>query len=128
LAHIQAHGGDVIHNLIAENLAKVWPNFEAAGAKRLVLMRTLASRSEADALRAAIPDVDVTIARLAVPPEIVAERLRSRDSGPTLETHLEESVRFAAALEADPFEDLLVDAERPVDELARGIMQEVGWL
>ena len=122
------HIGDAVHDLIVGNLDQVWPNFKAAGAERIVLMRTLASRSEADALLAAIPDVDMTVVRLTVPPEIVAERLRSRDTGPTLETHLEEAVRFAAALEADPFEDLLVDAKRPVGDLARLVMQEVGWL
>jgi hypothetical protein len=124
----KTHSGDVIHRLIVDNLAKVWPNFKALGAHRLVLMRTLGSRSEADDICAAVPDVELKIVRLAVSRDTVVKRLEKRDTGSTLNTHLQESLDFARALESDPFEDLLVDAERPLDELARFVMQEVGWL
>jgi hypothetical protein len=123
----KSESGDAIHRLIVRNLAFVWPNFKAAGAQRLILMRTLGSRSETESVRAAVPDVDLTIVRLAVSRDVIVDRLRNRDSGQTLETHLEESERFAAALESEQFEDLVIEAEVPVVDLARSLLLRVGW-
>jgi dephospho-CoA kinase len=115
-------------DLIARNLAAIWPNLLATGARHAVLTRGLLATERLDALRRAIPDADLTVVRLTAPPEVIEARLRRRDEGAVLEEHLEESGAMARAMEEAGIEDLIVENDRqPLREVAAEVLRRLGW-
>src|SRR6266516_1552676 len=84
-------GFDGYDELLAANLAAIWPNFRAAGVRWFVLARALQDLGLLTLLREALPEPRLTVVQLTAPPEVVAERLRRRDSGETLAGHLQET-------------------------------------
>src|SRR6266851_604180 len=95
-----AHLGDEdrpgrINELIAANLAALRPNYAAAGIDHLVLARLLIRRSALEAVRAALPGVELKVVRLTASPATLAARLHRRDSGRELEEHLGEFAPYA---------------------------------
>lgn len=46
------------------NLAALWRNYEASGARRLLVARVIESRADLDGLRHAVPGADITVVRL----------------------------------------------------------------
>jgi hypothetical protein len=126
------HLGPAFHGvdgLIAQNLAAVWPNLRAAGARRLVLVRALHRREALDGLRRALPEADFTVVRLVSSRGTVEERLRRRDTGATLLEHLGETARMAEAMDRAALEDFQVENDgRPVSEVALETLRRAGWL
>jgi hypothetical protein len=78
-----------VHDVLLEALGAVWPVHRAAGVQRLIMARGLRTPAEIDGVRAAVPDVDVQVVRLAVDHEVVRRRLHERDTGAQLAQHLE---------------------------------------
>jgi adenylylsulfate kinase len=99
---------DRLDELMAKNLAAVWPNFLAAGVRVVVLTRSIERESTLAALRRAIPDASLTVIRLVAPHDVIERRLRQRDAGKELEGHLGQSRRLAQATEAGGFEGATV--------------------
>lgn len=117
------------HELIARNLAAVWPNFKVAGATRLALARALQNDGELEMYAGALPGVGLDVVRLAVSPDTIERRLRSRDSGAILEGHLAEARPMTARLDALGLRAIEVDNDaRPVSEVALDVLGRVGWL
>jgi dephospho-CoA kinase len=109
--------------LLVQNLAAVWPNFVAAGARAFVLVRAVETRAIVEAIRAALPPADVTVVRLAASPAVVAERLRRRDAGAALEEHLAETERFARRLDAAGLDGAVVSNDgRPLRAVAEDVL------
>jgi adenylylsulfate kinase len=109
-----------IDDLILRNLAATWPNFEAAGAERLVLARSVRDPGLVNTLRSRF---DLTVVRLTAPEATVAERLRGRDAGAQLAEHLGEP-----ATEADGTDvEVANDGRAPIREVAESIVRGVGW-
>jgi adenylylsulfate kinase len=113
------------HEVMVENLRAVWATFRTAGVERLVLARFLEQREQLDAVRKALPEVDLFVVRLAVPRQLLEERLRRRDSGHELTEHL----AFMSHAEVLDLDDAVVDnGERRPDVVALEILTTAGWL
>lgn len=76
--------------LIAANLAAVLPNLRAAGARHLILCRTVQSDEEIALVENAVAPAELTTVVLTAPPETIRARLRARDRGHVLAGHLDE--------------------------------------
>jgi adenylylsulfate kinase-like enzyme len=110
-------------DLMVQNLAAVWPNFVAAGARAFVLVRGVERKSTLAALRGAVPDALLTVVRLVAAPDVIERRLRRRDSGKELEEHLRQSAPFAKAIEEARLEDATVASdEASVREVAERVL------
>ena len=114
--------------LIARNLAAIWPHLCEAGMHYAVLARAILAQDGLDALRSAIPDADLTVVRLTASPSTIEGRLRQRDSGEELAEHLRESLEMSQAMDRARLEDLAVPGDgRSPGEVAREVIQRLGW-
>jgi hypothetical protein len=122
------HGSNTIDRLILSNLAAVWPNFEAAGAGRLVLARTVLDRGLIDGVGEAIGPVSLTVVRVTASPDTIAARLGARDTGAVLAQHLAEAAEFARVLDELGAEYFRVSNDgRPIREVSEEIVARAGW-
>jgi Cdc6-like AAA superfamily ATPase len=120
---------DDVDDLIARNLAAVWPNLRSAGVRYLALARVVPTPLVLDNLRKALPEVELEVVRLVVPLEVVESRLRRRDTGTELEEHLVEAAHFEDIIIRVNLEDHRVDnAGRSVREVALEILETVRWI
>ena len=118
-----------VEELIARNLAAIWPNLRSAGVGHLVLVRAIHRREAVDGLRRALPAAQFTVVRLVASGATVEERLRRRDTGPVLEEHLSQTVRMAEAMDRTALEDFQVENDgRAVSEVAAEILRRAGWV
>jgi hypothetical protein len=83
-----APGTLTVHEALVANLGAAWETFRRAGVERLVLARAVGSAEEVEAIRSAVPGVELVAVQLTVPPALREERLRARDTGRELEQHL----------------------------------------
>ena len=111
------------------NLAAIWKNYQLAGARRLIIARVIESRSELDGFRRAVPGADIVLVRLRAAPETLQARVRRRGPWRDMEWHLKRSVELGAQLDAQPFEDVLIETDdREVTAVARDVLRRAGWL
>jgi adenylylsulfate kinase len=115
--------------LIARNLAAIWPNLREAGMSYAVLARAIVGRDGLDALRVAVPEAELIVVRLTASPRTIEGRLRQRDSGLELEEHLRESMEMSRVMDREGLEDMAVanDGGSPA-EVAREVLRRVGWI
>ncbi len=115
--------------LIARNLAAIWPNLREAGMTCAVLARAILGRDGLDALRVAVPQADLVVVRLTASPRTIEHRLRRRESGEELEDHLRDSIEMSRAMDREALEDIAVaNDDRSPSDVARQVLQRVGWL
>jgi len=115
--------------LIARNLAAIWPNLREAGMGYAVLARAIVGRDGLDVLRVAVPEADLIVVRLIASPSTIERRLRRRDSGHELLEHLRESVEMSRVMDEAGLEDTSVaNDNRTPQEVAREVLQRVGWI
>src|SRR5688572_25767962 len=99
------------------NLAAIWKNYRAAGARRLLIACVIERRSDLDGFREAVPGADIQA------------RVRKRSHGTGIEWDLNRAMELVALMDAQPVEDMLVDTEdRAPPTIARDILQRAGWL
>jgi len=111
------------------NLGAIWKNYQLAGARRLIIARVIESRSELDGFRRAVPGADIALVRLRAAPGTLQARVRRRGPWRDMEWHLKRSVELGAQMDAQPFEDVLIETDdRDVTAVARDVLQRVGWL
>lgn len=112
--------------VLTRNLAAVWPTFQDAGVQRIVMARFIENPEQLDALRDALPGIDLFVVQLSVPADALRARVHERDSGSELEEHLaflaQPQTGIAANAEVDNAGD-----RAPVD-VAREILGSAGWL
>jgi predicted ABC-type ATPase len=131
--------------LRSRNVAALWPNFLAAGARAMIVSGILETPDGVRRFTAAVPGASVTIVRLRATPETLRERIwwRGRGGGPQIpgdqELHgataarlqavWEDSVATTEALERHRIGDICIDTDgRSVREVARAILaQAPGW-
>jgi adenylylsulfate kinase-like enzyme len=99
---------DRLDELMAQNIATIWPNFVAAGARAFVLTRAIERDATLSTLRRAIPDASLTVIRLTAPQRVIEKRLRQRDAAKELEEHLHDSPGVAEAMEEANIDDAIV--------------------
>jgi adenylylsulfate kinase len=115
--------------LIARNLAAIWPNLREAGMSYAVLARAILSRDGLEALRVAVPDADLVVVRLTASPSTIQGRLARRDSGKELEEHLRDSAEMSRVIDQERLEDISVaNDDRSREEVAREVLRGVGWI
>lgn len=90
------------------NLAAMWPNYAATGARRLVLADVVESNTQRAEYEDTIPGATITIARLSASRPTIAECLRGRESGASLEWHLHRSAELIGIMEREAIGDFLV--------------------
>jgi hypothetical protein len=116
-----------LHRLLCDNLRMVVPRLLAEGLSRLVLCRTLLEATHIDDIRDAV-GVPMQVVRLSVPRQEAERRLRQRDAGGELVTHLSELERFAVAAEHAAMGDPVVDTtRRAAEHVAVELLAVIGW-
>ena len=130
-------------HLIERNLASMWPNFLAAGARCLVVAGFLVTAEDRRRFEAAIPGGELTLCRLRARPQTLASRILRRGqidglgtdgavSGLSTEGLTYQSERAAALgarLDADDIADFAVDTDDlSVPTIARTVLERAeGW-
>lgn len=116
-------------DLMFENLALLWPNYQAHGAERLVLAHVLEDGTERERYRAAVPGAELTVVRVVAPEVLRLDRLRGRmPPGPSLDWHLRRTVELEAVLARAGVEDLVIEnGDRPVRDVVEDLLALVGW-
>ena len=117
-------------DLMFENLASIWPNYQSHGATHIVLARVQKDRVELDRYRTAIPGAEITVCRLVAPEPLRIERLHGRmPPGPSLDCHLARTAELETELEGLKIEDFVVEnGERPASEVALEVLAGAGWI
>jgi hypothetical protein len=131
--------------LRSRNVAALWPNFLAAGARAMIVSGILETPDGVRLFTQAVPGASVTIVRLRATPETLRERIwwRGRGGGPQIpgkqELHgatverltavWEDSVATTEALERNRIGEICIATDgRSVQEVARTILaQAPGW-
>ncbi|MDQ6773077.1 MAG: hypothetical protein M3024_08825 [Candidatus Dormibacteraeota bacterium] len=117
------------HQLIAQNLAAIWPNLLQAGMRRAVLTRAVRAATEVQGLRSAVGGTPLTVIRLTATPSTLAARLRVRDRGAELRDHLTQAAAFAAAMDRDLREVPVVATDGLTPEsVAAAVLTLSGWM
>ena len=110
------------------NLAAIWPNFVAAGARRAVIDAVVEARADLERYTGAIPEADLTVVRLRASPATLEERIRRRMPGAGLEWHLDRAPGLATMKDRAAVEDHLVETDvRSVREIAEEVLDRAGW-
>ena len=113
--------------LAMKNLA-VWPNVQAAGASRLVLVDVIELRAELSRVAAAAPGADVCVVRLRATADTLAARVKQRETGLGRDRHLQRAVELARRMEVAAVEDIVVDTDsRAIPDIASEILMRSGW-
>ena len=120
-------GGRVYDELKCANLASVWANFRAAGARFVVVAAAVESVAQRDRYKESLAGCDVTVVRLIADVDTVRSRLRRRDTGPKLEQHLRALARREPSPTETAVEDFTVANDRTPAEVATEILARVGW-
>ena len=116
--------------LTVANLRVMWPNFEALGVERLILSGIVQSAAIVDAYREAIPGSDLTVVRLRASVDTLHARLQHREPSSVRAFLLGVTASLDKEIADLDVDDLTVDndPDRPLSELAREILQWLGWL
>jgi len=116
-------------DLMFENLAALWPNYQAHGASHLILAGVLEDPAELVRYRAAVPGAEITVCRLVAPEAVRLDRLHGRmPAGPSRDWHLDRTVELERILDRLAVEDFAVEnGDRPVREVALEVLVRAGW-
>lgn len=104
------------------NTAAVAANYREAGARVIVLADVVEHQGQRTEYEIAIPDAEVSIIRLRVPMELIADRLRGRESPASLEWYLHRAPELEAIMIERGIGDVVIDVgDRSPEEVAREI-------
>lgn len=121
--------GDFNQEVALANLASVWANFRAAGARRVVIAGVLERPEDVDGYRRAIRGARIAVCRLTAPEPLRLARLRDRERGAGLEWHLARTVELERILRDARLEDFSVEnGERPLRDVAMEVLARAGWI
>lgn len=91
------------------NLAAIWPNLLEAGASCVVLADVVEDMAQRETYKHLMPGSVVTIVRLNVPLDLVAQRLANRETGADLEWSLHRAPELQEIMERVGVGDLILD-------------------
>jgi GNAT superfamily N-acetyltransferase/gluconate kinase len=109
------------------NLAAVWANFRAAGARFVVAAAVIDSVALRQRYTVSLADCDVRVVRLVADVDTVRNRLRQRDTGSELDRHLRTLDRDGLAPIDTAVADFTVRNDRAPAEIADEILRRAGW-
>ena len=109
------------------NLAAVWANYQAAGARVVVVSAGIDSAPLRSKYVDSLAGCEVQMVRLVAATDTVRQRLHGRDSSAKLEGHLRTLTEEEASLEALAIEDFTVVNDRPATDVAREVIVRAGW-
>src|SRR5258705_5528484 len=119
----------IVDDLIGRNLGAVATNYAAAGIDRLVLSRAVVSTAALQTIHNALPDWELNVVRLTAHRATQERRLRSRDSGDELATHLGKIDDMNDRVEsATPKAPVVENDDRAVRDVAVEVMRVAGWV
>lgn len=116
-------GSRFYDELKCANLAALWANFKAAGARFVVVAAVIDDLSLRRRYVDSLAGCAVQVVRLVADDDLVRGRLRQRDVGPRLERHLH-------AVEKPPaitVEDFTVTNDRAPADVAAELLVRAGW-
>ena len=117
-----------VDELITRNLQAVAANYAAAGISRLVLARAVVSPAALQTITEALPGWELMVVRLNARRETQERRLRSRDSGDELTTHLGKIDDMNRRVEtATPDAPVVENDDRAIRDVALEVMRVSGW-
>lgn len=123
------HGGlrasSFYDHLKCANLAAVWANFRAAGARFVVVSAGIDSASSRSRYAGSLAGCEVQVVRLTAATDTVRQRLCDRAGGADIERYLAMLAEQEATLEAA--EDFTVVNERPAVMVASEVIARAGW-
>lgn len=125
--NVSPTGGRLYDELKCVNLASVWANFRAAGARSVVAAAVIDSVAQRERYAESLAGCDVRVVRLIADVDIVRNRLRQRDTGPKLEQHLRALDERRRIPTDPPVEDFTVTNDRTPTEVATEILVRAGW-
>ncbi|MGW0228187.1 AAA family ATPase [Actinopolymorpha singaporensis] len=113
----------------ARNLAAMWQNYRAAGARCVLAAGVIESRDRLALYAGAVPNAVPVLCRLRAGRQELAARIdrRGRERGADLDKLTRRAAHLSAQLERDDIEDFCVETDgRGVPEVAREAVKE--WL
>ena len=111
------------------NVAAVSRNCLDAGIDRFVLAGAIESRDDLAELRRALHADSITVVKLVAPLETMAARVRRREPGIRQDEFVDRSRSLDAILMAAALEDFtVINADRPVTEVAGELLARAGWI
>jgi hypothetical protein len=114
--------------LAYRNLTDVWRNYAQVGAQRAIIARTIDSRDELRHFEEAIPGAQIVVCQLRARVSTLEARLRLREQGSDVESHVADARRLALELEGLSVENFVVDNdERTVAAVASEVLDRAGW-
>ena len=123
----QFGGGAPAHeDLRRRNLAAVWANYRAAGARYVVISGMVETVEQRTAYGECLAGCDVQVVRLATPLALVERRTAGTVRGP--EWELDAALASHERIERAGLEDFAVSNDRPLPEVAREIVLRAGWV
>lgn len=120
-------GGRLHDELKCINLASVWANFRAAGARFLVAAAVIDSPAQLERYAESLAGCDVRLVRLIADIDTIRNRLRQRDTGPKLEQHLRALDEHGPMPTETRVEHFTVANDRAPAEVAIEILVRAGW-
>jgi hypothetical protein len=106
------------------NLSAMIANYLDVGVRRFVMAGSLADQDDADVMLAALP-FPTAIVELRAPWDVIERRLRSSPMSGRLEDL--EAARGDHERGGGPTPDAVVDADRPLPEIADEVLRVIGW-
>ncbi len=112
----------------SRNLAAVWANAAAVGARRMVLASVIETDYDLGLILEAIPGADPFVIRLTADESTLGERIRRREIGSARGWHLERSFELADVLRRAGLEDAVVESDdRRLREIGCEVLRVAGW-
>jgi hypothetical protein len=120
-------GGWFYDGLKCANLAALWANFKAAGARFVVVTAVIDSSALRQLYVQSLAGCEVRLVRLTADDDTVRSRLRGRDTGPKLERHLRALDEYRRTPTTIAVEDFTVTNDRSATDVATEILIRAGW-
>lgn len=129
LVYLSTAPPDDPHNeaIAEQGLAAVYRVYRDAGVRRLLLPRVLMYPRHLELVVRAVPGASLTTVWLDVSEDVILQRLEGRESGESVDWHLERA-RVVNASGMRERTDLPVDGERAPEQIAAELLEHVRWL
>jgi gluconate kinase len=126
--HDERRASSFHDHLKCVNLAAVWSNFQAAGARFAVVSAAIDSAPLRDQYAGSLAGCEVQTVRLVAATDTVRQRLRGRDRRARVEQLLALLTGQEARLDAAALEDFTVVNDRAATVVAREVVARAGWI